>query len=67
MGTFKIADFGCARLVGSYNVNLLTKEVGSPAYSSPELLNYQINQNKQQHYTTKTDIWSFLFYILNNL
>ncbi|CAK64595.1 unnamed protein product (macronuclear) [Paramecium tetraurelia] len=56
-GTYKLADFGFARLVDNYAQQLFVTVLGTPLYMSPQLL-----QNLQ--YSTKCDIWSlgFIFY-----
>lgn len=48
---FKLGDFGFSKHVSNYKNQMLTSLVGTPLYMSPQIL-------KQDHYTTKCDIWS---------
>ncbi|KAM3145309.1 hypothetical protein pb186bvf_002637 [Paramecium bursaria] len=50
--TFKIADFGFARYIENSENSLLMSALGTPEYASPQIIN-------KEHYTTKSDIWSF--------
>jgi serine/threonine protein kinase len=47
-----ICDFGCSRFGGAQ----MTEGVGTPAYQAPELLDYDV---EEQRYTTKVDVWAF--------
>ncbi len=55
--TYKLADFGFAKSVDNFKKGLLTSQVGTPLYMSPQIL-------KHEKYTTKSDIWSIglIFY-----
>ena len=48
---YKLGDFGFAKMVGDIDESLLTSQLGTPLYMSPQMLN---NDN----YTSKSDIWS---------
>ena len=50
---FKLGDFGFSKHVSNYKSQMLTSLVGTPLYMSPQIL-------KQDHYTTKCDIWSLV-------
>jgi len=56
--TFKITDFGFARMVEKTDY-LMTSLVGTPLYMSPQIL-------KRQMYSSKCDVWSvgLIFYEL---
>ncbi|CAD8045924.1 unnamed protein product [Paramecium primaurelia] len=55
--TYKIADFGFAKIVDNFAQQLFYSQVGTPLYMSPQIL-------KNEKYSTKCDVWSFgfLFY-----
>ncbi|CAD8043843.1 unnamed protein product [Paramecium primaurelia] len=55
--TYKLADFGFAKIVDNFNPNVLHSQVGTPLYMSPQIL-------RNEQYSMKCDIWSlgFLFY-----
>ncbi|KAM3132147.1 hypothetical protein pb186bvf_015742 [Paramecium bursaria] len=57
-GVFKITDFGTSRFIEN-NQFILKSRTGSPAYASPQIIDYQ-------QYTLKTDIYSLgiIFYQL---
>lgn len=48
---FKIADFGLSRSVENFQTQILSSIVGSPLYMAPQVI-------KEDHYTSKCDIWS---------
>jgi serine/threonine protein kinase len=50
-GIYKIADFGFGRLVDNLDDETVKTILGSPVYSSPQILQFK-------PYSSKCDIWS---------
>jgi len=48
---FKIADFGLSKSVENFQYQILSSIVGSPLYMAPQVI-------REEHYTSKCDIWS---------
>eukprot|EP00164_Ancoracysta_twista_P005919 GFYU01008145.1.p1 GENE.GFYU01008145.1~~GFYU01008145.1.p1 ORF type:complete len:234 (-),score=60.07 GFYU01008145.1:76-777(-) len=48
--TVKIADFGLSNQVGARGSKMLTSQIGTPAYSAPEI-------HRNEEYGTEVDMW----------
>ena len=57
----KLTDFGSSRNINLMMTNMtFTKEIGTPSYKSPEIIN-------EQHYKKPSDIYSFAITISENM
>lgn len=53
-GRILVSDFG----VSKKGFEMASTQVGSPLYSSPEVLSYDLYDNSKNFYDSKSDIWS---------